>query len=96
MSSDLVKRLRERPGRLAAESNDQMVMRRQAERDAAAAHIEALEGEVTRWRNNSDIADVQIADLKARAERLRVAAVEQVKQYPDYSAIMRKALEDKQ
>ncbi len=37
------------------------------------AAVEALEGEVERWRNNSDIADVQIADLKARAERLREA-----------------------
>ena len=37
MSSDIKQRLRERRTRLAAESNDQMALRRQAERDAAAA-----------------------------------------------------------
>jgi hypothetical protein len=50
MSSDLVKRLRERSARLASESNDQRALRRQAEREAAAAHIEALEGEAARLR----------------------------------------------
>lgn len=39
----------------------------------AADLIEALEAEVERWRNNSDNADVQIADLKAEVARLREA-----------------------
>lgn len=48
MSSDIVKRLRERPSRLASESNDQLALRRQAEREAAAAYIEALQAEVAK------------------------------------------------
>lgn len=48
MSSDIVKRLRERPSRLASESNDQRALRRQAEREAAAAYIEALQAEVAK------------------------------------------------
>ena len=48
MSSDIVQRLRERPARLASESNDQRALRRQAEREAAAAYIEALQAEVAK------------------------------------------------
>jgi hypothetical protein len=42
MSDDIVKRLRERPWRGAAESNDQAALRRQKERDAGADFIETL------------------------------------------------------
>ena len=48
MSSDIVKRLRERRCRLAAENNEQMAERRQQERAAGADRIEALEAEVAK------------------------------------------------
>jgi len=45
--------------------------------------------------NTLDIGEAadRIEVLEAEVERLREALVEQVKQYPDYSAIARKALE---
>lgn len=70
MSSDLVRRLRERPSRLAGESNDQRALRRQAEREAAAAHIEALEGEVATEKGTADRALMARDKAIARAERL--------------------------
>ena len=52
---ELVKRLRERYSRRAAESNDEARLRRQLERDDAADALEAMAGEVDALQNTFDL-----------------------------------------
>jgi hypothetical protein len=85
MSAELVKRLRERPYRRGAESNDEMRVRRQQERDRAAGRIEALEAENARLREElsliavvgySDDAAVAAAIARQVVTRARAALAE--------------------
>jgi hypothetical protein len=108
MSSDLVKRLRERAGLAASEGN--MTAKCDANHFTEAADtIEALEGELQKWKALGEGAALECQDQKsrsnaadARAERLRVA-LERAKRYVENSVhltadmkLIEEALEDKQ
>lgn len=85
---DIVERLRERPSRHAAETEDQAKERRQRDREEAADYIEIVVDDLNRFRNGeyfltlndhiwqqeTEIRSMQdtIATLRAEVERLRV------------------------
>jgi hypothetical protein len=83
--SDIVERLRERPSRHAAETEDQAKERRQREREEAADTITTLRAEVERLGKKLNVArygepdfawsiyEAQMVDLRATNERLRAA-----------------------
>jgi hypothetical protein len=73
--SDIVEKLRERPSRHAAETEDQAKERRQREREEAADTITTLRAKVERQTHALTVAKAALADDASKAIKLTASSL---------------------